>query len=85
MIKLYKILAAVLVSLAFIQCSNNKFEISKGKVGKLTTKTTVKEIEQIFANDSIVKVLSEGAKGDNLFQDDDKYYIYEKKGITPAL
>ncbi|MGG8497643.1 hypothetical protein ACQY1Q_14635 [Tenacibaculum sp. TC6] len=80
MIKLYKILAAVLVSLAFIQCSNNKFEISKGKVGNLTTKTTVKEIEQIFANDSVVKVLSEGAKGDNLFQDDDKYYIYEKKG-----
>ena len=33
-----------------------------------------------FKNDSIVKVLSEGAKGDNYFQEDDKYYIFEKGG-----
>jgi hypothetical protein len=88
MIKLYKPLAVVLISLAFIQCSDNKFSIAKGKVGPLTVKTQIQELEKIFSNDSIVKVLSEGAKGDNLFQDDDQYLIYEKGGnhlltITP--
>ncbi len=80
MIKLFKILAVVLVSLAFVQCSNNKFDVSKGKVGKLTTKTTIQEIDAIFANDSIVKILSEGEKGQYDFSDDDKYEIYEKGG-----
>ena len=38
------------------------------------------EIDAIFKQDSIVKILSEGAKGDNLFQEDDKYMIFEKGG-----
>lgn len=75
-----KPLMVAVFALTLIQCSNNKFEIAKGKVGKLTPKTKVLELDKIFANDSIVKVLSEGAKGDNYFQDDDEYKIYEKGG-----
>lgn len=80
MIRLYKIFAVVLISVAFVQCSKNKFDVSKGKVGMLTTKTTIQEIDKLFSNDSVVKILSEGAKGDNLFQDEDKYEIYENGG-----
>ncbi|CAL2079758.1 hypothetical protein [Tenacibaculum sp. 190524A02b] len=80
MIKLYRIIAILLVSIAFVQCSKNKYDITKGKVGALTTKTTITELEKMFANDSVVKVLSEGAKGENFFQEDDKYFIYEKGG-----
>ena len=64
----------------FMSCTNSKFEISKGKVGDITTKTTINDLEQIFANDSIVRNLSEGATGNNYFQDDDEYLIYEKGG-----
>ena len=64
-----------------ISCSNSqKFAIEKGKVGHLTTKTTIKELSEIFKNDSIVSNLSEGALGDNYFQDDDEYLIYNKDG-----
>ncbi len=73
------------ISLALIfliaSCSDSqKFAIEKGKVGHLTTKTTVKELPEIFKNDSIVSNLSEGALGDNYFQDDDEYLIYNKSG-----
>lgn len=69
-----------LISL-IISCSDSqKFTIEKGKVGHLTTKTTVKELTEIFKNDSIVSNLSEGALGDNYFQDDDEYLIYNKNG-----
>ncbi|CAM1346747.1 hypothetical protein [Tenacibaculum crassostreae] len=86
--KLMKPLVIAVISIVFVQCGNSKFDIAKGKVGALTTKTTVQEIEGIFKQDSIVKILSEGAKGDNLFQEDDRYLVYEKGGkhlltITP--
>lgn len=78
---IFKIAAIGVFALLFIQCGNgNKFAISKGKVGKLTVTTTVEELDKIFANDSIVKNLSEGALGDNYFQDDDEYKIFEKGG-----
>ncbi|MCF2874955.1 MULTISPECIES: hypothetical protein [unclassified Tenacibaculum] len=75
-----KPLIIALMSMLFIQCGNSKYDISKGKVGKLTTKTTMQEVEKIFENDSVVKVLSEGAKGNNIFNEDDKYMVYEKGG-----
>lgn len=83
-----KPLLIAIISLTFVQCGNNKFNVAKGSVGALTPQTTVQELDKIFKNDSIVKVLSEGAKGDNYFQDDDEYKIYEKGGkhlltITP--
>lgn len=71
----------VVFSLVLTSCNNNgKFIIEKGKVGKITTKTTILELDNIFKNDSIVKNLSEGAVGDNYLQDDDEYLIYEKGG-----
>ena len=70
-----------LFSVLLISCSgNNKFKIEKGKVGHLTQKTTVLELDKIFKKDSIVKNLSEGSTGDNYFQEDDEYLIYEKGG-----
>ena len=71
----------VVFSLLIVSCNNNdKFKIEKGKVGHINTKTTIKDLDKIFKNDSIVKNLSEGALGDNYFQDDDEYLIYEKGG-----
>ena len=77
---LIKPLLIALMSVVFIQCGNSKYNIAKGKVGMLTTKTSIKEIDGIFKNDSVVKILSEGAKGNNFYQDDDKYKIFEKGG-----
>ena len=78
--KLYKPFTLLIVSIIFFQCSNGKYQIEKGKVGPLTTKTTVQEIETIFQKDSVVKILSEGEKGNDFMQDEDKYLIYEKGG-----
>ena len=70
----------IATSLFIMGCSNGDFEIKKGKVGQLTTKTTMNDLAQLFANDSIVKNLSEGATGYNYLQDDDEYLIFEKGG-----
>ena len=65
----------------FFSCSNSeKFSIEKGKVGYLNSSTLINELPDIFKNDSIVSNLSEGALGDNYFQDDDEYLIYNKNG-----
>ena len=74
-------LSLIVASLLIMSCTNNdQFIVEKGKDGLITTETTVKELGNIFENDSIVTQLSEGALGDNYFQDDDKYLIYEKGG-----
>lgn len=71
----------VMFLLFTIRCTNNsKFKIAKGKVGNITMKTTIQELNTIFKNDSIVKNLSEGAQGNNYFQEDDEYFIFEKGG-----
>ena len=71
----------IAISLFIVSCNNNsKFKIEKGKVGLITGKTTVNDLQNIFKNDSIVKNLSEGALGDDYFQDDDEYLVFEKGG-----
>lgn len=80
MTKKNSFLILTLVILVTACNKTSKFNIEKGKVGEITTKTTVKELENIFKNDSIVSNLSEGALGDNYFQEDDEYKIYEKGG-----
>ena len=67
----------LLVLLSIYGCTDSeKFVIEKGKVGHLSAKTSILELSKIFKNDSIVSKLSEGALGDNYFQDDDEYLIY---------
>ncbi|QTE23509.1 hypothetical protein [Polaribacter cellanae] len=74
-------IALILVSIFIISCSGgDKYKIEKGKVGYITSKTTIKDLDNLFKNDSIVKNLSEGALGDDYFQDDDEYLIFEKGG-----
>jgi hypothetical protein len=72
----------VIVFLVLIVSCNkgDDFNIEKGKVGKVSALTTINDLQTIFKNDSIVKNLSEGALGDNYFQDDDEYLIFEKGG-----
>ncbi|GGH01906.1 hypothetical protein GCM10011416_20850 [Polaribacter pacificus] len=78
---IFRLFFLVVFSITFIQCGDGgKFSIAKGKVGQLNTKTKILELENIFKNDSIVKNLSEGSLGDDYFQDDDEYLIYEKGG-----
>ena len=77
---IYQILILLTVTI-FFSCSNSeKFSIEKGKVGYLNSSTLINELSDIFKNDSIVSNLSEGALGDNYFQDDDEYLIYNKNG-----
>ncbi|MDG1040572.1 MAG: hypothetical protein P8H13_01270 [Polaribacter sp.] len=79
--KIVKLLVISVVSIFLMQCGNRgEFIISKGKVGELTTLTTINDLDNIFKNDSIVRNLSEGNLGANFFQDDDEYLIYEKGG-----
>jgi len=69
------------IALLIIGCNDSaKYQIKKGKVGHLTSKTTIQELDKIFKNDSIVSNLSEGSLGNSSFQDDDEYLIYEKGG-----
>jgi hypothetical protein len=69
------------MALLIIGCSDSaKYNIKKGKVGHLTPKTTIHDLQDIFKNDSIVSNLSEGSTGDFRLQDDDEYLIYEKGG-----
>lgn len=79
----------IVFSLLIVSCNNsNNFKIEKNKVGLLTPLTTINDLETIFENDSIVKNLNDGTIGDDYFQDDDEYLVFEKGGnllltITP--
>ena len=50
-----------------IQCTNNNnpYTITNGKIGTLTSQTTIKQLKTVFANDSIVP-LSNSSPGDAL-------------------
>tara|TARA_R110000787_G_scaffold286199_1_gene403689 strand:+ start:3865 stop:4428 length:564 start_codon:yes stop_codon:yes gene_type:complete len=72
---------ALLIVFSISSCSDSaKFEIQKGKIGHLSNKSTIQELSEIFKKDSIVSNLSEGFLGNNPFQDDDEYLIYDKEG-----
>ncbi len=82
---------SIVICFMSVACSKtNDFVVAMNQVGKLTSKTTVMEIETIFKKDSIVKRLSEGLLGFQgaYMQEDDKYLIYALDGkhlmtITP--
>lgn len=71
----------VLLSILITSCNDSeRYEVKKGKVSYITPKTSIKDLQLLFKNDSIVANLSEGSLGDNYFQDDDEYLIYDKEG-----
>ncbi len=64
-----------IIILSCIGCSDNaNYLIKKGKVGKIHSKSIVKEIDSLFSNDSIVKRIG---GGDYMFESEDKYLIYD--------
>lgn len=80
--KNFKAAVALLVFVSFMSCSDkDKFVVEKGKVGKITKETTIKELKEIFKKDSISTELSGSETKDDYFKEEDKYFIYEKGGI----
>lgn len=84
---LKKIIAIISVTLLFIECKEeiNPFLISNDSVGALTRGMTIKEIDSIFAQDSIVKLYAQNEE----LPTQGEVEIYEKNGtklisISPA-
>ena len=75
---LKKIIALVSVTLLFIQCKEeiNPFLISNDSVGALTRGMTIKEIDSIFAQDSIVKLYAQNEE----LPTQGEVEIYDKNG-----
>lgn len=75
---LKKIIAIVSVTLIFIQCKEeiNPFLISNDSVGVLTRGMTIKEIDSIFAQDSIVKLYAQNEE----LPTQGEVEIYKKNG-----
>lgn len=82
--KIPRIITLLFVSVLMYNCSSaDDFLVAKNKVGKISNKNTVLDIESLFVNDSIVTHLSEGSLGNEeseLTQDNDEYLIYSKEG-----
>ncbi len=69
----------ILATLLFVQCgkeSTDPFLIKKGTVGKLTDQAKMKQLDSIFATDSIVKISS----SPNALETQGEVEIYEKGG-----
>ena len=75
---LKKIIAIVSVTLLFIECKEeiNPFLISNDSVGALTIGMTIKEIDSIFAQDSIVKLYAQNEE----LPTQGEVEIYDKNG-----
>lgn len=69
-----------LVTFMFVQCgkdsNNDPFLIKEGSIGNLSEKTMIKQLDSIFASDSIVKTNS----SPNAIETQGEVEIYEKKG-----
>ena len=75
---LKKIIAIISVTLLFIECKEeiNPFLISNDSVGALTRGMTIKEIDSIFAQDSIVKLYAQNEE----LPTQGEVEVYEKNG-----
>ncbi|MEM0519207.1 hypothetical protein [Aequorivita flava] len=73
-----KLLIIALVSLAFIQCGEDSdpFLIQNGAIGNLTKEIKIKQVDSIFASDSIVKINS----SPNALETQGEVAIYENGG-----
>lgn len=67
-----------LVAMLFVQCGKDSdpFQIKKGAIGNLTDRTKMKQLDSIFAMDSIVKSNS----SPNALETQGEVEIYEKGG-----
>jgi len=74
----YNFLTLILSLIVLTSCEKeiNPFLITKHNIGYLTDSTQVKNLESVFANDSIVKYVS----GDEFTGDTNDIQIYEKGG-----
>ncbi|WP_298555318.1 hypothetical protein [uncultured Algibacter sp.] len=73
------IFSVIVITILFSSCKKeqNPFEISKQHIGLLTDSTQVKDLEKIYANDSIVKFIS----GDEFTGNINNIEIFEKGGL----
>ncbi len=73
-----KIIYTLLVSATFLQCTkkDNPFLIQKTQIGSFQKEFTVKQIDSVFANDSIVKHVA----GDEFIGNVSDIEIYQKGG-----
>jgi hypothetical protein len=67
-----------IISLAFVQCGKDSdpFLIQNGAIGNLTKEIKIKQVDSIFANDSIVKINS----SPNALETQGEVEIFEKGG-----
>lgn len=70
-------LGLIIACLASCAEKENPFLIQKNQIGKLHKDITVKQLDSVFKNDSLVKRIGEG---DYMQAGTDKYLIYEKGG-----
>lgn len=69
-----KIITLFLISLIFIQCTNEKDNIiAKNQLGKINFNTKISELDKVFKKDSIVKLPEES----DVYR---KYEIYNEEG-----
>ena len=73
-----KIISFVLIAMLFTQCKKeDNTTIAKGQLGKITSKTQVNELEDIFEKDSLVSNLGEGDFANAGY---DEYKVFAKGG-----
>jgi hypothetical protein len=77
------LLVGLLTSILFIQCGKetNPFLIQKGAIGKLTKDIQIKQVDSIFAKDSIVKLSSIN----NSIGTQGEVEVWEKGGVKLLL
>lgn len=77
-----KLLTLLTVSIVLFSCESKDLTIKLDKVGHITANTTIKDLEELFKNDSIVSRLSEGDLGNinDYVGANDTYLIYKRGG-----
>lgn len=77
-----KILVIFTISILMVSCQSKDTTIAIDKVGPITNKTSIKDLKNIFKNDSIVSRLTEGDFGNinEYVSANDTYLVYEKGG-----
>lgn len=70
-------LGLIAACLASCTTKEDPFLIQKDRIGKLSKDVIVKQLDSVFANDSLVKRIGEG---DYMQAGNDQYLVFEKRG-----